>query len=146
MQYNEKKNILKRFYRNLQFAGFKTIDETKQIELDNLVSAWYDVFHKNNINKFDLAVLVSYRLIFDLKLYDSLSGDEIAYFFIKIVDPDLIALECYEAGNTKKEIRDLLLKNLGFCDTKLIFLEKYYNNYFHVYDINEIWALDRIKR
>ena len=146
MQTNEKKNILKRFYRNLLFTGFKTIDEKKQKILDDLITKWHVFFYKAKRSKFDLAVIVAYRLIFDTDFYEMLTGDEMAYFFIKIVDPDLLALECYEAANTKNELRDLLLKNFGYCDTKLIFLEKHFNTYFNIYDKNEIWSLDRIKR
>lgn len=146
MNYNDKKNILKRFYRSLNFKGFKTITDAKKEELDSIILIWYEKFHQFNLKGLDFVVLVAIKLIEDPSGYNILTGDEIAYFFIKMIDPELLALECYEVANTNEECRKLLLLNLGYCDSRLIVLEKYYNNRFQIFNKEEMWSLERIKK
>lgn len=144
--YIEKKNILLNFYRNLNFKGFKTITEERKEELDKIVLRWFPKFQEYNLTGLDLISFVARRLVFSAEFYGLLSGDEKAYFFINMVDPNLIALECYESSSTKKEIEYYSLLNLKFYSKALIVIEKYYNEKFKIFDKGELWALERIKK
>ena len=67
-------------------------------------------------------------------------------FFVNIVDPELILLECYECANFKDELKAYCALNFSGYDKRLVVLEKYYNIYFKLFDPQEIWTLERIKK
>jgi hypothetical protein len=118
---------LNRFYdmlttdRPITFAAILCI-EKRMKELDaitfpaiaNCVTA---------LRQMKMAELLS-RKSEDLGLTDS---DEIAYVYIKNVDPTLSFYELYETfKEDKKGLRDMCFKKFGLYDPKIISLEKAY--------------------
>lgn len=65
---------------------------------------------------------------------------------MKMVDPDFLFLEVYEAANMKDEIKDFSMKNFRIYDGVLIKLEKQFNELFMIYGPNDLWSRERIKR
>ena len=88
----------------------------------------------------------SERLTTSYKNFGLLNGDEVAYFFIKLVDPELLFLEVYESANKVQEIKDYCLCNFRIHDKFLIYLEKCYNIKFKEYSPDDLWARDAIKK
>ena len=86
------------------------------------------------------------RLITSSRNYGLTNGDEKAYFYMKMVDPDFLFLEVYEAANMKDEIKDFSMKNFRIYDGVLIKLEKQFNELFMIYGPNDLWSRERIKR
>ncbi|MBE6156766.1 MAG: hypothetical protein E7161_03360 [Firmicutes bacterium] len=148
--YRKCKNILISFYKNLHFKGFKTITDDRKKELDDIVLKWFSIFHNtDNINddkNIGFMSRVAWRLICDSHYLGLNTGDEIAYFFVNIVDPELIFLECYEAANSKEELLKFCRMNFQTYDAKMIVVEKYYNERFRIFTPDELWTLERIKK
>jgi len=148
-EYCKYKNILISFYRNLNFKGFKTITDERKKELDKIVLKWFSFLHSANVyDDRNLAFMsrVAWRLICDSQVFGLENGDEIAYFFVNIVDPDLIFLECYEAANFKEDLIKYCQINFHIYDAKMIIIERYYNLRFKIYNPDELWTLERIKK
>jgi len=139
-------NYLDRFYRSLHFKGFKYITNERQQELDQIVLNWYDFFHAENLEMLELMSSVTkffnaYEEVMNLK-----TDDEFLYFYINIVDPELLLLECYESANKKEDIKKLCYINFKIYDARLIFIEKHYNKIFNKYHKDSLWTLERIKK
>lgn len=139
-------NSILNFYKYLKFTGFKAVSPERKDELDALVEMHKFYFTKNTSGKLALITLLSERLTTSPKNYGLLNGDEQAYFFVKMVDPELQHLAVYEAANNAKDIKELAIKNFGFYDKYLVMLEKYLNKRFQEYDIDDLWDRDNIKR
>ena len=86
------------------------------------------------------------RLTISYKTYGLLTKSEAAYFYINIIDPNLLFLEIYEAANMVQERRNFSFLNFGIYDQYLMYLEKMYNNYFLDYNPDDLWSREKIKR
>lgn len=140
------KNSILNFYRQLKFTGFLKITDERKAELDEIVAKNSTYFKNVTDNSSALMSLLSDRLTTSAKRYGLLNGDEAAYFFIKVIDPELQRLAVYEAANMTGEVKELSIKNFHQYDKYLIVLEKYYNKRFQEYDIDELWSRENIKR
>ena len=143
--YSKKDTIIK-FYKTLKFSNFLRISEEKREILDTIANNWRPFFVNQSIGMSSLMTFVAEKMITSSKNYGLTNGDEIAYFFIKIVDPDLLFLEVYESANKIDEIKELCMKNFRFHDKFLIYLERCYNKRFHEYTPDELWSREKIKR
>jgi len=146
MENAHRTDIILKFYKTMKFTKFKMLNEERKQELDLVVNKWTFFFKENISGYLSLMVKVSEKLMTSAKSFGLMNGDETAYFYIKLIDPDLKMLEIYECSNTKDEIKSFCLKNFGFYDNFFIFLERCYNERFHEYTSDELWTRDSIKR
>lgn len=140
------KGSISKFYKTLKFTGFKKISQERKDELDIIVSKYEYYFKNMTDTKLALMSLLADRLITSSKTYGLLNGDEQAYFFVKMIDPELNHLALYEASNKIEDIKNNAIKDFNFYDKNLIILEKYLNERFHEYDVDDLWSRDSIKR
>ncbi len=138
------KNSINRFYHSLKFTRFNTLTKERAFEIDEYVNNWHTLFYNNSYGFLTLMTFTSLELLLRPNKYHLLNDDEKAYFYIKMVDPDLLFLEAYECANTIDERLELLKKNFGFYDSALIYLEKNLNNHFKLY--TNIWDRNLIKK
>lgn len=146
MKYYANKDVILKFYRLLRLTSFRSISDERRKELDDIVEHYRYFFVSQTCGTFNLMTLVAERLITSYKNYGLQNDDEKAYFYIKIVDPNLMFLEVYEAANKKDEIKDLCLKNFHLHDKYIIYLERLLNNRFQDYDPDDLWSRESIKR
>lgn len=135
-----------RFYKYLGKINFKSIDLNRKEELDRLVKKYYTLFHSQTIGLGTLMTMTAEKLTTSYKCYGLLNKEEAAYFYINIVDPNLLFLEAYESANRTFEVKQLCLDNFEIYDKYLILLEKEFNKYFMIYDKDELWSRDQIKK
>ncbi len=145
-RFDFKKETISRFYSELfgsmEFSNFESIDEERKAELDKLASMWRFRLQtaangfKSRMNLLAEKLTISYKTTFKLK-----NGDEVAYFYIQTLDPELRFLEIYEVGNTIEDIRNLCMLNYRIFDKKLIKLEKLLND-----RMQQIDSFDLIER
>jgi len=60
------------------------------------------------------------------------------YFLINILDHDLDVLKLYENSNTVLELQKNMIMYFGIYDRNLIALERKYNEYFKVYEPEDL--------
>ena len=141
-----KMDVINNFYRNLSFTNFESIDEERLKELDKLVLIYRSLFTSQTVGLLSLMTYTAERLNASYRNYGLRNGDEKAYFYMKVVDPNLQFLEVYESANRVEDVKELCKLNFRIHDKFLIFLEKTYNNKFHEYDPDDLWTRDSIKR
>ena len=142
----EKKETILKFYKIMRFTKFKKITPKRQLELDTIVRKWDYFFKSQAQGIFPLMTMVAERLITSSNKFGLTNGNEMAYFYVKLIDPTLKMLEIYECSNTKEEIKKYCMINFRFYDTFFIFLERCYNERFQEYKSDELWSRDSIKR
>jgi len=140
------KNALIKFYQSLNFTNFESITDERKLELDKIVKIIGKKLSAKINGKLSLMTLIAERLTTSYKYYGLLNGDEKAYFFIKIIDPELDFLKAYESGNKLEEIREYFLRTYQLFDIQLIRLEKAYNDKFNEYELENLFNEDIIKR
>ena len=123
-----KKEVILKFYKNLGYVNFESIDENRSKELDELVFIYRDTFINETVGLLSLMTYTAERLTISYKNYGLRNNDEKAFFYMKVVDPNLQFLEVYESANMTKDIRELCKLNFRIHDKYLIYLEKVYNN------------------
>lgn len=141
-----KKEVILNFYRSIGLTNFESIDDNRLKELDELVCLYRSTFTSNTVGLLSLMTYTAERLTVSYKTYGLRNSDEKAYFYMKVVDPNLQFLEVYESANMRDEVRDLCKLNFRIHDKYLIYLEKSYNNRFHEYDRDDLWSRESIKR
>ena len=141
-----RKDVILKFYQYLGKIDFTTITNDRRKEIDLIVAKHNYYFKTNSIGFLTLMTFVAERLTTSYKTYGLLDKNEAAYFYINIIDPNLLFLEVYEAANMKQEQKDFSFLNFGIYDKYLMFLEKTYNDYFLDYNPNDLWSREQIKR
>ena len=74
------------------------------------------------------------------------TGDEVAYFFIKLLDPTLLHLEAFESANLADEMKEFCFRTFRVFDKNMITLQKLYNARFREYAPEDLWDRQTIKR
>lgn len=141
-----RKDVILKFYQYLGKIDFTTITPERRNELNKIVAKYNYYFHKNSIGFLTLMTFVAERLTTSYKTYGLLDKNEAAYFYINIIDPNLLFLEVYESANMIQEQKDYSFLNFGIYDKYLMYLEKVYNNYFLDYDPDDLWSREQIKK
>ena len=139
------KEIVIRFYRMMQTSRFANLDENKMKELDCAVESWRSFFIGKSSNLFSLMTFTAERMITSNGRYTAVTPEEKMYFYIKMVDPDLLFLEAHESGNTMDEIKQLCILNFKLYDPFLIRYEKALHKVL-IDAPEDMWTLERIKR
>lgn len=137
---------LQEFYKTLAWVRFEALDEERLAYLDSLVEDNRFYFNIQTTDMKTLATSAALLLNKDLTRYKFLNRDEIAYFYIKMVDPEFRFLEVYESVATIKEMKATCKLNFGYYDNAIIFLERLLNKKFHLFESDELWMRESIKR
>lgn len=141
-----RKDVILKFYQYIKMPNFESIDEQRRIELNTIINKYHYFFHNQTYGLLTLMTMVSEKLLTSYRNYGLLSKDELAYFYINMIDPTLQFLEVYESANKVPEIKEFCFKNFGICDKYLIELEKRYNLHFKDYTSEDLWSRETIKR
>lgn len=137
---------LQEFYNKLKGVRFNYITEDRFEYLDNLVNEYKLYFSIDTTSMGSLATSAAEKLTKDHSKYGFLNRDEIIYFYIKMVDPEFKFLEVYESVATIKEMRETCILNFGYYDNVIIFFERIFNKKFQIFEPDELWMRDSIKR
>lgn len=134
------------FYKYVADADFSSLSDEDFKTIQSYVKKWTYFFKNKTCGLTSLMAFTAEKMRISNGYYGPKTKDEKALFYILMVDPDLLFLEVYESANTINERRDLAHINFRIVDIHLMHLEKTLNEQFKIYDPNDIWALDRIKR
>ena len=132
-------------YIKTKYRKFTTLTKEKCEEIDNLVNRWWYRFHTSSSYLINACRLAE-KLTISAKIMGLNSGDEIFYFYIKMLDPDFKLLEIHEISNTKEEFQKLVKMYFPFFDNCLLKLEKALNNQLKIFEANDLWAESTIKK
>jgi len=144
IKYNPRK--LKCFYSSLSFTGFQCLKKERIPELDLLVLKNKCYFSIDTTNMASLATSSAIKLLENKVSYGLLNDDEVMYFFIKMIDPELKFLEAYECVMEKNELINTCLLNFGYYDNVMIYAERIYNQLFKKIELDDLLIRDSIKR
>ena len=120
-------NTMKKFYQFLDFTNFKLLTIERMAEIDQIVSKLKGEMAKYK-SKMSIMGIIANRLMASSQSLGLKNGDEIAYFYIKIVDEKLIYLEIAELAENRHELATLCKRRFGVYDNVIIQLEKYLVN------------------
>lgn len=134
------------FYKKIKFSKFMSLTEERAKEIDELVNIWWNYFHNNTLGFLNLMSFLAMKLTASSKKIGLFSGDEILYFYVKMIDPSLVFLEIYESSSTKEELVNTTKLNFKIYDNVLIYLENCLNKRFKFYNPDDLWARDSIRR
>ena len=143
--YYSKENVYK-FYTLVSHVDFNSLSIERANEIDAQVLKYSYYFHNKTCGPLDLINFTAEKMRVSNKYYGIYTPEEMAYFFIKMIDPSFLALEAYEAGNTLKEQREISIKNLYYYSLFIIRLEEKINDRFNFYKQDEMCFLERVRR
>lgn len=134
------------FYKKTKFYKFSTLTPERCQEIDELVQKWWVYFHSHAIGFLTLVHNLSQKLTISSRTLGLLNGDEIFYFYVKMLDPSLVLLEIYETCCQKEDIKKLAELNFGVYDGYLLRLEVLLNKRLGYYKADDLWARDSIRK
>ena len=120
-------DTMKKFYQFIDFTNFKLLTQDRIIELDQKAAKIKGEMAKYR-NRMSVMGIVANRLMASSQSLGLKNGDEIAYFYIKVVDDNLLYLELANIATDKEELKDLCIRKFGVYDNVIIHLEKYLVN------------------
>ncbi len=122
-----------------------TISEERRMELDKIVEQKRYYFENTVIGPANLRILLAHRLTSSSKNYGLQNGDETAYFFMRMIDPNYSILEMYEIFNKIDEFKQTFVKKFHYFDSVLLKFEKISNARFNIFQENELWVRAQTK-
>lgn len=134
------------FYQNMNFRNFRNLSSEKIGEIEQRVLKESYFFKGKAPTLGSLMTFTAAKLTSSSRLFSLTNGDEIAYFYIKMVDPDFLFLEAYESANMKDEVKEICMENFHIYDPGLIFIERVFQKKFKPSELENIWARNRIKK
>ena len=134
------------FYKKIKFSSFKNLTSERAQEIDDLVAKWWSYFHDHSLGFLTLVFNLSQKLTVSSRGLGLKNGDEIFYFYVKMLDPSLVLLEIYEISSQKEDLKKLAELNFGIYDPYLLKLEKLLNQRFVYYKADDLWDRDTIRR
>lgn len=144
--YEYKPKAIRNFYQNLHFTNFIFLTNDKMAEIDETVRRNRYYFLSRTLSVAQIMTLAAEKLTTSRANFGLTRGDEVAYFYMRLVDPDFLFLEVYECANTKNEIVAMSKETFRLCDQHLIYIERMYKKRFHPQELEDIWARGRIKK
>ena len=114
---------MKKFYQSINFSHFETLTLDKMHELDKKAEKLRNTLGKYK-NRMSIMGIVANRLLASSQTLGLLTGDEIAYFYLKVVDNNLLYLEIANLAENKEELRELCKRQFGVYDNVIIYMEK----------------------
>lgn len=114
---------------------FSSISEDKLIELRKSAKNYIEKILKIEDLTPNKVLITSERLITSSNTkFNINTKEELAYFFINAVDPELKFLEAYEQTQDKESLKRLCFINFGIYIPALFKIEKIYNDYYRLYE------------
>ena len=121
-------NVMKKFYQFLDFTKFKMLTLERMKEIDQSVAKVRGELFKYK-NRMSIMGIIANRLMASSQTLGLQNGDEIAYFYIKAVDENLLYLEITNIAENKEELKELCKRKFGVYDNVIIQLERYLVNH-----------------
>ena len=140
------RETLLKFYRVLDFTYFMHLSQERKEIIDEVVEKNRIYFTKDAIGLPTLMSFVAEKLTVAAKKYGLQSGDEAAYFYIKMVDPNLLFLEAFESANKEEELKNICMSNFRIYDRMLINLEKFLNKRLKLISNDDLWSRDTVDK
>lgn len=140
------KDDIKRFYASLKSVKFYELTEDVRKDIDATVDKYRYYFLNHANSQLCLMCFTAEKMLVSPKMFGCHTDAARLYFYIRMVDPDLKFLEVYEAANTKEQLKDLAYKNFHLYDGCLVKLERYLNRALKLYNEDDLWARESIKR
>ena len=137
---------IKNFYRSIKYSHFLNLTPERVEEIEALIDKWRHFFETNIVTTGQKMTFVAERLTTSAKQFKLFTGDEILYFYIKMVDPDFLFLEAYESANTRDQFVAICKKNFGLVDSILTHLEKEANSRFQIIKDDELGSRNCIDK
>jgi len=135
-----------KFYGLVNKSAFLSISPERREELDRIVEGKMGLLTSNIITIPVLMTHTAEKLITSSKNFGLRNSDEMAYFYIMIVDPDLKFLEAFESASKVDELKEYCFNNFRIYDKTIIGLEKRLNRRFNIIGIPDLWARDSIDK
>lgn len=142
--YNPKS--IKNFYSTIKYTHFKGLSDERRIELESILNNWRHFFEAELGTFGDKMTFAAERLTTSSKRFGLNNGDETAYFYFRMVDPEFLFLEAYENANTKEEFQSLCKENFGHVDAVITRLEKEANERFQLVNPYDLIERNAIKK
>ncbi len=120
-------NVMRKFYQFIEFTNFKLLTPERMAEIDQSVGKIKGELAKYR-NRMSIMGIVANRLMASSQTLGLQNGDEIAYFYIKAVDENLLYLEIANLAENKEELKELCKRQFGVYDNVIIQLERYLVN------------------
>lgn len=118
---------MKKFYQSINFSRFENLSLERMQEIEKEAEKLRNIMSKYK-NRMSVMGIVANRLLASSQSLGLLNGDEIAYFYIKVVDNNLLYLELANLAENKEELRELCKRQFGVYDNVIIYMEKYLVN------------------
>lgn len=116
-------DTMKKFYQFIDFTSFRSLTPERMTEIDELVSKIKRETTKYK-NRMSLMGVIANRLLASSQSLGLKNGDEIAYFYIKAVDENMLYLELNNLAENKEELRELCKRQFGVYDNVIIYMER----------------------
>ena len=116
-------DTMKKFYQFIDFTSFRSLTPERITEIDELVSKIKRETAKYK-NRMSLMGVIANRLLASSQSLGLKNGDEIAYFYIKAVDENMLYLELNNLAENKEELRELCKRQFGIYDNVIIYMER----------------------
>ena len=116
-------DTMKKFYQFIDFTSFRSLTPERITEIDELVSKIKRETAKYK-NRMSLMGVIANRLLASSQSLGLKNGDEIAYFYIKAVDENMLYLELNNLAENKEELRELCKRQFGVYDNVIIYMER----------------------
>ena len=120
-------NTMKKFYQFLDFTNFKLLTTERMAEIDQIASKLKGEMAKYK-SRMSIMGIIANRLMASSQSLGLQNGDEIAYFYIKVVDDNLLYLELANLAENKEELKELCKRRFGVYDNVIIQIERYLVN------------------
>lgn len=119
--------------RIIKDANFYSISSDRLEKIDKIVDKFKRSYIILNESMKISILFTSDKLIASYKTkFSLLDENELAYFFINVVDPELKLIELYNIANSKEELKELCFKECGLYPPLLIKIENRYSNYLEI--------------
>ena len=105
-------DVMKKFYQFIDFSNFKLLTTERMAEIDQIATKLKGELAKYK-SRMSIMGIVANRLMASSQSLGLLNGDEIAYFYLKVVDDNLLYLELANLAENKEELRELCKRRFG---------------------------------
>lgn len=137
-------DVVANFYKRQPFMEFINLSEKRAEEIKMMVQHNYGYFAAHTSSLGGLMTSAANKLTTSARNFGLVGSDEILLFYIFLVDPDFLFLECYQCANKKEEVKPLCMNNLNIYDPFLIYYEVWFQRRFRKPELSDLWARGRI--
>lgn len=121
-------DTMKKFYHFLNFGKFQSLSTERMKEIEEIANKFKNETTSRYKNKMSVMEITANRLLASSQSLGLLNGDEIAYFYIKVVDDSLLYLNLAYLAKDKDELIEFCKRQFGVYDNVIIQIEKYLVN------------------